>query len=178
MGKLISIWNKVEENLIVLIMAGMATIVFAQIVFRTLKMSLSWSEELARYLTIWISFVGSSYAFRRGSHIGVEAVKNLFPVNARRIIEFLGYIVSIILSVLVAMFGRSIVQTQLKFTQVSPAMRIPMWVIYYSIPIGFGLCALRNVELAVELLLKKSDTVHDEELKAGNLKEESEEMYG
>ena len=77
MGKLISIWNKVEENLIVLIMAVMATIVFAQIVFRTLKMSLSWSEELARYLTIWISFVGSSYAFRRGSH-RCGGCKNLF----------------------------------------------------------------------------------------------------
>lgn len=161
MKKLISIWNKVEESLIVVLMAAMATIVFVQVVFRALNLSLTWSEELSRYLTIWISFIGASYGFRKGSHIGVEAIKNAFPPKARRIFELISYIVSIILSVLVIMTGITIVQTQMKFGQLSPAMRIPMWTAYISIPIGFGLCALRNLELAINLLLNKNDSEYE-----------------
>lgn len=157
MGKIISIWNKVEETLIIILMAVMATVVFLQVVFRLLSSSLPWSEELSRYLTIWVSFIGASYGFRQGSHVGVEAFKDLFSPKPRKAMEFVGHIVCVILSVLVASFGASIVQTQMQLVQLSPAMRIPMWIIYISIPIGFGLCALRNIELAVKLLVGKHD---------------------
>jgi len=39
-----------------------------------LRDSLSWSEELARYLMVWATFIGASIGVKRGSHVGVEAL--------------------------------------------------------------------------------------------------------
>ena len=57
---------------------------FAQVVFRYgLGASLSWSEEFARYVFVWIIFIGTSVATRRGQHIMVEVIVALFPPKLR-----------------------------------------------------------------------------------------------
>lgn len=52
----------------------MVLAVFVQIISRALfNMSFPWTEELARYLMIWVTFLGASFAFQYGAHISIEA---------------------------------------------------------------------------------------------------------
>src|SRR5690606_9920890 len=59
---------------------GMAIIVFLQFFTRyVMNDSFAWTEEIARYMLMWVTFVGAATAFRRGTHISVEAAQELLP---------------------------------------------------------------------------------------------------
>lgn len=63
----------------VLLMA-LVCLVFAQVVLRYFFNSgLPWSEEMARYLFVWVCFLGAALAVRNRGHITVEVVRNAFP---------------------------------------------------------------------------------------------------
>jgi TRAP-type C4-dicarboxylate transport system permease small subunit len=59
-------------------------VVFLQFYTRyVLNDSLGWTEEIARYLLILVTFVGSVMAMRKGSHIAVEALLVYLPKEAK-----------------------------------------------------------------------------------------------
>ena len=67
--------NRANELVIALLAAVTVAVTLLQVVFRyVLGSSLSWSEELARYLFIWVIFLGVASAARRGQHMAVEAL--------------------------------------------------------------------------------------------------------
>ena len=160
MKKVIDIFNKIEEWILVVLMSALAVIVFLQVIFRLFSGSLPWSEEISRYITIWASFLGASYGFRYGAHIGVEAFKAWLPFRARRVVDLLANLAVIILAALMMYYGYSIiVNVHLKFGQVSPAMRMPMWIAYLAIPVGYLFMILRNIGLCVDAI---RDIIHGE----------------
>ncbi len=72
--------NSLAEYAVCALLAVMVVVVFLQVIFRfVIRSSLPWSEELARYLMVWIVFLGASIGVKRKSHIGVEAVVALLP---------------------------------------------------------------------------------------------------
>ena len=151
MKKIISIFDKIEEWILVLLMAGVSIVVFIQIASRTAGNSLSWSEELARYLTIWVTFIGASYGFRFGTHIGVDAFKHWLPFRAERAVDLVSNVIVAVLCLLMMKFSIDIiVKVHLKFHQVSPAMRMPIWIAYLALPVGYAFMFIRNVALSIQ----------------------------
>ena len=170
MKKIISIFDKIEEWILVLLMAGVSIVVFIQIASRTAGNSLSWSEELARYLTIWVTFIGASYGFRFGTHIGVDAFKQWLPFRAERVVDLVSNLIVALLCVLMMKFSIDIiVKVHLKFHQVSPAMRMPIWIAYLALPMGYAFMFIRNVMLSIQAV---KDIIH------GKTKAEPAEIPG
>ena len=67
--------NRMEEVFLVILMALAVIIVTAQVVTRyVLKVPLPWSEEIARYLFLWLTWVGASYATKERKHINIDVV--------------------------------------------------------------------------------------------------------
>ena len=166
MKKILKVFNQIEEWILVFLMTTLSVVVFAQVVFRYAGHSLSWSEELARYLTIWISFIGASYGFRYGAHIGVEAFKNWLPFRARRTIDLIAALAVIVISCLMMYYGYLIiVNVHLRFGQVSPAMRMPIWIAYLAIPVGYFLMIIRNIQNGVFCIREiiRGESIHREE---------------
>jgi len=65
----------------------LGVLVFTQFFSRyVLNDSVSWTEEVARYLLIILTFIGSAGAVRRGTHIRVEALEMALPMGARRVL--------------------------------------------------------------------------------------------
>lgn len=78
-----------EEVLLVILLAGMAVIMGIQVFCRyVLSMSLSWSEELTRYLFIWAGFLSISYCTKRCISIKIEQFVALFPKWQRSIKKY------------------------------------------------------------------------------------------
>lgn len=128
-------FDKVIFFLIVLIVGVLTATSFLQVVARYIfQKPPSWSEELARYLFIWLVFIAASIGFKRGVHLGVDFFVSLLPPSVRKVVKigtyaFLGFLLAT-----VAWVGLEMIQ-MVNF-QLSPAMRMPMSWVYAAIPAG------------------------------------------
>ncbi len=135
--------NRFAERLLILLGITMSVVVILQVVFRfVIYVPFPWSEELARYLMIWMGLVGSFVALRRGRHIGVNSLVDRFPPALRRATAIGLHLVLIAFLVLIAREGLNL--ALFNASQKSPAMMIPMFYPYLAIPVG---AALMIVEL-------------------------------
>jgi len=122
-------------------------LIFIQVIMRYIfKNSLSWSEELARYLFIWLIYFGISYGAKIRKHIKIEAFLGLLPKSCRKYIPIIGDLLFLIFSVFIAITANTLVHKQLALGQTSTAMHIPMAVIYAAPMVGFVLTAIRQIQ--------------------------------
>ncbi len=71
--KIVSFIDKhLEEVLCAVLLAVMTIVIFLQIVLRLLGLPLSWTEEIGRYMFIWLIYIGCASAIRKRKHISVE----------------------------------------------------------------------------------------------------------
>lgn len=79
---------------------AMTTLITAQVILRfVFKDGFAWGEEVSRFLFVWLVFLAIPYAARNGRHIGIDFIREKFPVSVRKV-----YLILIDLSALV-MFG-------------------------------------------------------------------------
>jgi TRAP-type C4-dicarboxylate transport system permease small subunit len=141
--------NNFEEYFVVWSLALMTALVFVQIVMRyVFSNSLSWSEELAKYIFLWLSWIGASYAVKERAHFRVEMFANLLKGNPRKYFEIGVLLVWFSFSFLLTWYGTSLVLFLVDTGQVSAAMRLPMSFTYASVPVS---CAFMCVRLLAEI---------------------------
>lgn len=69
-----------EESLMLILLAAMVCIMGLQVFMRyVMQNSLSWPEEMTRYMFIWFVFLGISYGIRNDIHIRVNLLETFFP---------------------------------------------------------------------------------------------------
>ena len=113
----------------------MAVIVAVQVFFRyVLNHSLFWSEELARYLLVWLTFLGASVAYRRKAHPGIDFFYIKMPPIIKTTARFLVHLTSLILFGVMIVYGYRF--TYFLRLQITPALHLPKWIIFSIIPIS------------------------------------------
>ena len=138
-----------EEYFVVWTMALMTLLVFLQVIMRyVFSASLSWSEELARYVFLWLSWIGASYAVKERSHFRVEMFADMIKGAARKRFEYFILIVWFLFSFALAWLGTDLLMFLYETEQTSAALEMPMTWPYASVPVG---CALMCVRLIVEI---------------------------
>lgn len=94
--RVIHIVDKFMEVFSALILGGMTLFIFAQVLARyVFKSPLAWSEEGARFMFIWMTFIAGYVGARKGQHIGVELIQNLFPESIKAGMKVLCDLISI-----------------------------------------------------------------------------------
>ncbi|MCC8189927.1 MAG: TRAP transporter small permease [Planctomycetes bacterium] len=142
--------DKLEMTICIVLMSSMSVLLAVQVFFRyILKNSLSWSEELARYIFIWLIYLGISYGAKIMKHIRIDAALGLFPARLRPLVALIGDVIFLGFALYIAYSGWNMVQRQMRLGQTSPAMGIPMWLVYAAPMVGFGLTAIRQVQTIV-----------------------------
>ena len=69
-----------EACFIVPLMFLMSIIIFVQVVMRyVFHSSLTWSEEMARYLFVWLVYFSVAYTAKKEAHIRIDAAINIYP---------------------------------------------------------------------------------------------------
>mgnify|MGYP003608844836 FL=1 len=89
--------NRALEGFLIVGFVAMTLVIFLQVIFRYfLLQSLSWSEEVARYLFVWLTFLGASVVARSRSHITVESVVNrIKPESLRKGVQTLAALLTL-----------------------------------------------------------------------------------
>lgn len=139
--------ENLEKMFCVIFLALMSLIIVLQVFFRyVLNNSLSWSEELARYLFIWMIYIGISYGVKLDKHICVDAVYTFMPKKIKRGYAIVAYVLFLIFAVAIVYYGIMVVGMQVSSGQMSPAMGIPMQYIYAAPVVGMTLTVIRLVQ--------------------------------
>lgn len=127
--------RRCTELVVMLLMAILVVIVVAGVFFRyVLGSSIPWSEEIGRYLMIWLGFLGASLALREGLHVGVELVVRSVPPRVAASLRGLARAAVAAFLLVVTYHGVSLV-TNL-WDQMSPVAGIRMTWPYLAIPVG------------------------------------------
>lgn len=135
--------NLLITTAICLALAGMAASVFLQVVMRyALQAPPFWTEELARFLLIWLTFLGAVAGHITREHIAVEWAPNLLTGRWRSLLDVMNG--AIVLLVLGVIFIAGIKMAQLG-AQKSPALAVSMRYIYGSLPVGAALMILVSI---------------------------------
>ena len=75
MQKTINLFYRILEIILILLLAGMAIMVFVNVVMRyTMNSGINVSEELSRFFFVWLTFTGAVVAFREHGHMGIETM--------------------------------------------------------------------------------------------------------
>ena len=113
----------------------MSIIVAVQVFCRyVLNHSLFWSEELARYLLVWLTFLGASVAYYRNVHPGIDVIYARMPNSIQKITAITVHLVSMTLFGIMIIFGAKF--SYFVRLQISPALNLPKWLIFTIIPIS------------------------------------------
>ena len=135
------------------LLAGMVLLVFANVVARyLLSASIGWSEEISRFMFIWVALLGAVLAFARHEHLGLDVLVSALPARAARaatvaadalVVAALGYL---------TVGGVEMTADSLESGWVSSAVPIPYGYVYLVVPVSGGLMLLLAlVRLAVHL---------------------------
>ena len=122
---------------------------FLQVCFRKAGAPLSWSEELARYLAVWLTFIGAAYALRTKGLSTVEILYNKLQGSVQKALY-------VFISFTILLFCCILIRYGFEFmSQTSPAMQIPKGIVYLSAPISGILMMLYQLEFLVDAFIKK-----------------------
>lgn len=123
---------------------GMTLVVAAQVFYRyALNSSLFWSEELARYILIWMTFLGASVAYFRRAHPAVDVLHVRLPPAARRITTIAVHMLSCLLFGIMIRYGWSF--ASFVHRQISPALALPKWIVYGIMPLSGVILLLHGI---------------------------------
>ncbi len=149
--------NRTTEVLLFGLGFSMAIIVAVQVFFRyVLNQSLFWSEELARYLLVWLTFLGASCAYYRHAHPGVDILYNRVPPFLRKGFALAIHLVSIGLFAVMIVCGWQF--AHFVRLQTTPALQLPKWLLIGIIPISGTILMIHGISFLADLL---KDGRHD-----------------
>ena len=139
MKKVLDVMDKILTAVIAVLLAAIIVLVLVQVVARNMKMSTPWTEEVAKYLLIWLTFLGAPVVFRRNEHLMVDLLYVRYSPKVRWITRLLFDLFIVAFMVYLTFFGYKLCihPSTLKF--VSPASGIPRVYIYAGLPIGSAL---------------------------------------
>lgn len=125
-------------------LATMALLVGVQIAGRFLfHYSLFWSDEVARFLLIWVAFLGMSIGVRRGAHPGIDSLARALPPRAGHAVLILAIGCSLLF--FAVMLGYGSLLALRTWAQRSPSLGLRMGIPYLAVPAAGALMLLHGI---------------------------------
>lgn len=139
--------ESLEETILVVLLLIMSLAMGAQIVARYIFNSpLSWSEELSRFMFVWSGFLSISYCFKKQVSIKIEQVVSMLPKKIAAGFKIVEKLVMLVFYIYMTPFAWTYFNNAVSSGQLSPAMQIPMSIIYVAPLVGFILSIIRLLQ--------------------------------
>lgn len=143
-NKVIRGLTAVELVACALTFAVMVICYFISVVNRNIiQSSMPWTEELALYSMVYMALLGTEIGLRDGTQVSVTALTDkLKGKPAGRVLDIIARLIVIYFVYMMFRNGNALVAKQIKTAQTSPVMNIPMYMLYLSLSISFGITLL------------------------------------
>ena len=136
MRRAVQIIDAILKNVLVVLMAAMVIAVSWQVISRYVFSSpSSWTEEVARFLMIWIGVLGAADAFRTGVHLGLDILPQKLTGRSAELLKQLTAFVIVLFSLTVLIIGGgSLASLTWELRQYSAVLGLPIAFVYSVIP--------------------------------------------
>ncbi|WNJ20993.1 TRAP transporter small permease [Pontibacter sp. G13] len=129
--------DKILESSLVILLGIMVINVVWQVIARTFNISSSWTEELARYLLIWLGMLSAAYATGKKLHLAIDLLpQSLEGASAKRLQAVITILMALFALGVMVIGGSRLVILVWELGQTSAAMKLPMGWVYGIIPIS------------------------------------------
>lgn len=170
MARFLDLYCSFLKAVIVACLAVMVVLVFGNVVLRYgFNSGIAISEELSRWLLVWLTFLGAIVALRTHHHLGVDTLVRLLPATGKRICFIINYCLMLFADWL--LLSGSWRQTLINIDDRAPATGLSM-AIFYAVGIIFGVSA--GVILLYDLYRVISGQASEDDLVA--VRESEEEV--
>ena len=142
-----------EKYFIGAALALATVVIMIAVVGRRLGNAPVWSEEVVRYLMIWITFVGSGICFRRNSHYGIDVIRRVPGELFQKFVTLFIILVNAVFAFCLLHYGIRFVSFVMMSGQKTAALFWPIWIVYISVPIGGGLILIHLLENVLSEIL-------------------------
>lgn len=139
--------ENLEETLLIFLLCTMTLIMGTQVVARYIfNNSLSWSEELTRYLFVWTGFLSVSYCIKKWISIKVDQLINILPTTFYVLFQFVLNSILFVFFLYLLVHSYTYLQMSIASHQLSPALGLPMQYVHMAPFVGFGLAMFRSFQ--------------------------------
>lgn len=157
LAKINMVLEKIEEVILCVGVSMLAIILIVNVIARKAGTSIYFIDEIAMFLVIWITFIGLSYAARKGRHIRMAAIFDLSPTRVQKIMIFVISTISAVVMFYLTYISVNYVYTTYRWQQVAPALRMPYWIGIAIVPVGFFLAGIHYVRTIVKNIKAKEE---------------------
>ena len=141
----------------ILLMATTVVVILGIVCRRIFFYSLPWSEELCKYMFVWLVFLSFSLCVRNHMQIKIDVLESSIKSQVIRTCMHLVYDIVSLIFVCIYIYC-SVQLVKAGTLSVSPAMHLPMWIVYLAMPVGLCLSAIefvRQIFLDITELIRK-----------------------
>lgn len=123
-----------------------------------------WTEELARFLLVWVALLGGAVAFGTKGHLGVDYFVGLFAPEARKLMAVIAHLIVLFFAVSIFLLGGwRVVSDSLTMEQMTPALGWKMGYVYLALPIAGVFMVIYTIENLIETLVTPASELHEAE---------------
>ena len=151
--------NHLEECLIAFLMGAATLVIFAAVVHRyasglpyiqdyTVRIDVSWAQELCIFMFVWMAKFGAAYGVRTGIHVGVDVIVRKLTGTPQKMLVLFGLLAGALFTGTVATLGANFVWAIGHTDQTSADLEVPMWIVYLCVPLGSSLMCYRFLQVA------------------------------
>lgn len=160
--KFLCVANRAEEWLLVIVFVAMVVAEFLQVLNRNIfKLPIGWYEELARYTQVYLALVAMELGLRDGTQISLTAVTDRLSGMAKKVVSLISNSIVTVFSMLMFIQSINLICGHIASGQISPGLKIPMYIPYFALPLSFGIASLVQsgmlINAIMSLFAKKSD---------------------
>lgn len=152
MAKLWNIIQRISYAVAAFCMFAVILLIFINVLCRyVFSFSISWSEEMTRYMFIGTLFFTLNIMVSQNAALRVDILDNfIHNQRSKHILNLITYVLTVVALLVFTLSGVMLVQAGL--TSVSPSMHIPMWIIYSMMPLGYFLALIEVLrKIAAEI---------------------------
>lgn len=148
MAKVIDWLNEhLEEYVLCNLLAVISIVMMLQVIMRyVFNASLTWAEELCRYAFIWSAFVSIGFTIREKSILTLTFFVDILPKTIGRVVTILAKFITVAFFIVIFVYSVPMIEKIYLTNQRSPALNIPMYIVYLSIVVGSFLTIIRSVQ--------------------------------
>lgn len=151
--------TRFEEFFAIAALGVMVCVMLLQVLSRYLfNAPLIWSEELTRYLFVWVTFIGAGYGVQKHLHIEMGLLFEKFPIGAQKVVQVLINLLSMVCYGYMIPYGWKFTISQHAIA--ATATGVPMSFVYAAVPIG---CTLVVIRLIIQTFNVITDKVEERE---------------